>query len=119
MTAAADAILRYFREPPPRAPEDLGIMFTAHGVERFAPAGEIVEITPPLAVSPIPGSPHGLAFWRGKAYEVRGEASRAESFLLLSGSPSPFFVVSESRPRAVSRAAAPQIPDFREDHGGR
>jgi hypothetical protein len=119
MTTATDAILRYFREPPPRAPEDLGIVFTADGAERFAPAEAIVEIAPPLEVSALPGSPHGVAFWRGRAYEVRGNASRAASLLLLSAMPSPYFVVSESRPRAVSRAAVPDVPDFREDDGGR
>jgi len=119
VTTASEAILRYFREPPPRAPEDLGIVFTSNGAERFAPADSIVEITPPLEVSALPGSPHGVAFWRGRAYEVRGDASRAASLILLAGSPSPFFVVSESRPRAVSRAAVPAVRDFRENDGGR
>ncbi len=119
MTTASDAILRFFREPPPRAPKDLGIVFTSNGAERFAPAEAIVEITPPLVVSALPGSRHGVAFWRGRAYEVRGDASRAAGLLLLSGSPSPFFVVSESRPRAVSRAAVREVRDFREDDGER
>jgi hypothetical protein len=119
MTTSADAILRYFRDPPPPAPEDLGIVFTRDGTERFAPTEAIVEITPPLPVSALPGSPHGVAFWRGKAYEVRGDASRAVSLLLLTGSSSPFFVVSESRPRAVSRAAVPAVRVFREDDDGR
>jgi hypothetical protein len=119
VTTAAEAILRYFREPPPRAPEDLGIVFTVAGAERFAAARDVVEITPPLAVALLPGSADGVAFWRGRAYEVRGDASRAASFLLLSGSPSPFFVASDSRPRAASRAAVSGVPDFREDHVGR
>ena len=119
MTTAGEAILRYFREPPRRAPEDLGILFVAGGGEHFAGAGEIVEITPALPVAALPGSRHGVAFWRGKAYEVRGDASRAVNFLLVSGSSSPFFVVCESRPRAISRAEAPGVADFRESHGGR
>ncbi len=116
MTTAGDAIARYFREPPPRSPEDLGIVFASGGVDRFAPASVIVEITEPLPVSAIPGSPHGVAFWRGKAYEVRGNAARAANLLLVAGAASAYFVVSESRPRAVSRAAASGVPDFREDH---
>ena len=119
MTTAGEAILRYFREPPRRVPEDLGILFTAGGAARFAAAGEIVEITPALPVTALPGSPHGVAFWRGRAYEVRGDVSRAVNFLLVSGASSPFFVVSESRPRAVSRADAPGAAAFPEAHGGR
>ena len=119
MSAAREAILRYFREPPPLTPEDLGIVFAAGGREFFLDASEIVEITPALPVSSLPRSPHGVAFWRGRAIEVRGAASRAHNLLLLRGDPQDFFVVAEARPRAVSRADVPGIPFYRERHGRR
>ncbi|HKB69910.1 MAG TPA: hypothetical protein VKH46_03645 [Thermoanaerobaculia bacterium] len=119
MTAAAEAILRYFRQPPRRTPDDLGIVFGSEGAEYFAPAADLLEITPALPVSPLPGSPHGVAFWRGKAYEVRGNAAGAVNFILVGGGPAPFFAVSETRPRAVSRTEAPGPADYREAHGRR
>ena len=119
MSAAREAILRYFREPPPLTAEDLGIVFVSGGKDFFLDASEIVEITPALPVSELPATPHGVAFWRGRAIEVRGTASRAHHLLLLRGDPKDFFVVAESRPRAVSRAEAPEIPDYRERHGRR
>ena len=119
MTPAGEAILRYFREPPRLTPEDLGIVFTSGGKSWFAPASEVLEITPPLPVSPLPASPHGVAFWRGKAYEVRGDASAGVSFLLVAGGGAPRFAVSDTRPRAVSRAEEPDAADYREAHGGR
>lgn len=118
MTAAGEAILRYFREAPRQVPEDLGILFTLDGVERFAAAADVVEITPALAVSTLPGSARGIAFWRGRAYEVRGGAARAAQFLLVAGAGSPFFVASETLPRAVSRADVPGAAEFREAHAG-
>ena len=119
MSTAREAILRYFREPPPLTPEDLGIVFTAEGKAFFLDASEIVEITPALPVSALPRTPHGVAFWRGRAIEVRGESSRAHSLLLLRGDPQDFFVVADARPRAVSRAEVPEIPFYRERHGRR
>ena len=118
MTAAREAILRWFREAPRQVPDDLGIVFTAGGVERFAAAADVMEITPALAVTPLPGFAGGVAFWRGKAYEVRGASARAANFLLVSGPGAPFFVVSETRPRAVSRADVPGAAAFREAHVG-
>jgi hypothetical protein len=119
VTAAAEAILRYFREPPRLTPEDLGIVFTSGGRSWFVPAADVVEITPVLPVSPLPASPHGVAFWRGKAYEVRGDLSAAVNFLLVAGDGTPGFAVSETRPRAASRAEEPSAADYREAHVGR
>jgi hypothetical protein len=118
VTSAAEAILRYFREPPRLTPEDLGIVFTSEGRTWFVPAADVVEITPALPVSPLPASPHGVAFWRGKAYEVRGDAAAGVNFLLI-GDGAPAFAVSQTRPRAVSRADEPSAADYREAHGGR
>ena len=119
MSAAREAILRYFREPPPLTPEDLGIVFESEGREFFLDASEIVEITPPLSVSALPATGHGVAFWRGRAIEVRGAASHAWNLLLLRGDPKDFFVAAEARPRAVSRADAREIPVYRERPGRR
>lgn len=119
MTSAAEAILRYFREPSRRTPEDLGIVFRSEGNDYFAGAADVLEITPALPVSPLPGSPHGVAFWRGKAYEVRGAAAGAVNFILVAGDAAPFFAVSESRPRAVSRAEEAGPASYREAHGRR
>jgi hypothetical protein len=119
MSAAREAILKFFREPPRLTPEDLGILFETGGQGFFIEASEVVEITPPLPVSALPGSPHGVAFWRGRALEVRGVPDRAHHLLLLRGQPLDFFVVSENRPAAVSRADVPAAALYRERHGER
>jgi chemotaxis signal transduction protein len=119
MSAAREAILRFFREPPRLTAEDLGILFETGGQEFFLEASEIVEITPPLPVSGLPGSPHGVAFWRGRAVEVRGVPERAHYLLLVRGRPLDFFVVSENRPAAVSRSDVPAAALYREPHGER
>ena len=119
MSAAREAILKFFREPPRLTAEDLGILFETGGKEFFLDASDVVEITPPLPVSALPGSPHGVAFWRGRAVEVRGVPERAHHLLLVRGRPQDFFVVSENRPAAVSRADAPAAALYRERHGER
>jgi hypothetical protein len=119
MSAAREAILKFFREPPRLTPEDLGILFETGGQGFFIEASEVVEITPPLPVSALPGSPHGVAFWRGRALEVRGVPDRAHQLLLLRGQPLDFFVVSENRPAAVSRADVPAAALYRDRHGER
>ena len=119
MSAAREAILRFFREPPRLTAEDLGILFETGGEELFLDASEVVEITPALPVSALPGSSHGVAFWRGKAVEVRGAPERAHHLLLVRGRPQDFFVVSENRPAAVSRADAPGAALYRERNGER
>ena len=119
MSAAREAILRYFREPPRLTVEDLGILFRTGGEEFFLEAADVVEITPPLPMSSLPASPHGVAFWRGRAVEVRGEPSRARHLILVRGRPQDFFVVAEGRPSAVSRADAPATALYRERHDQR
>jgi hypothetical protein len=119
VSAARDAILRYFREPPSLSPPDLGIVFRTGGVEWFVEASAVVEITPPLPVSALPGSPYGVAFWRGRAIEVRGAASGGGNFLLLRRDQGEYFVVSDTRPMAASRGEAPEIPVYQEGHGER
>jgi hypothetical protein len=119
VSAAREAILKYFREPPRLTVEDLGILFRAGGEELFLAAGDVVEITPPLPISSLPGSSHGVAFWRGRAIEVRGEPSRARHLLLVRGNPLDFFVVAEDRPSAVSRADVAGTVLYRERHGQR
>jgi hypothetical protein len=119
VSAAREAILRYFREPPRLTVEDLGILFRAGGEEFFLGAVDVVEITPPLPISSLPGSPHGVAFWRGRAVEVRGVPSRARQLILVRGRPQDFFVVAEDRPSAVSRADVPETVLYGERHGQR
>jgi len=119
VSAAREAILRYFREPPRLTIDDLGILFPAGGEEYFLAAEDIVEITPTLPISSLPGSPHGVAFWRGRAVEVRGVPSRARYLVLVRGRPLDFFVVAEDRPSAVSRADVPEAALYRERHGQR
>jgi hypothetical protein len=119
MSAAREAILKFFREPPRLTAADLGILFETGGKEFFLDAADVVEITPPLPVSALPGSPHGVAFWRGRAVEVRGAPERAHHLLLVRGRPQDFFVVSENRPAAVSRADVPAAALYQERHGER
>jgi len=117
VTAAREAILRYFAEPPRRTPEDLGVVFTLSGRPVFVDAHDIVEITPPLAASRLPGGPSSVAFWRGKAFEVRGSAENARNFLLLRGAAGAHFVASDSVPRAVSRMESEDVPRYRREDG--
>jgi hypothetical protein len=51
--------------------------------------------------------------------EVRGVPERARHLLLVRGRPLDFFVVSENRPAAVSRADVPSAASYREFHGQR
>jgi hypothetical protein len=119
MSAAREAILEFFREPPRLTAEDLGILFETGGETFFLEASEVVEITPPLPVSALPERLHGVAFWRGRALEVRGVPERAHHLLLVRGRPLDFFVVSENRPAAVSRADVPAAALYRERYGER
>ena len=81
---ARRAIARYFPEPPALTPEDLGLMFRHAGRNVFLPAEAVVEITPAVLFSRFPGAPDlGIALWRGRALEVRGIESPAESFVLV------------------------------------
>lgn len=120
MSAAREAILRFFREPPRLTVDDLGILFTSGGESLFLEAAEVVEIAPPLPVSGLPASPHGVAFWRGRAIEVRGAVpSRVSHLILVRGRPQDFFVAAEDRPSAVSRADVPGAALYRERHAQR
>jgi len=119
VSAAREAILRYFREPPRLTVEDLGILFRTGGEEFFLEAAEVVEIAPPLPISSLPASPHGVAFWRGRAVEVRGSSAPARHLILVRGRPQDFFVVAEDRPSAVSRADVPGAALYRERDGKR
>lgn len=119
MSAAREAILTYFREPPRLTVDDLGILFRTGGEELFLEAADVVEITPALPVSSLPASPHGVAFWRGRAVEVRGVPAVASHLVLVRGRPQDFFVVAEGRPSAVSRADAPTTVLYWERHAQR
>jgi hypothetical protein len=86
-------------------PADLGLVIRHSGKEIFLPAESVIEIAPALSFSTLPGAPGvGIAFWRGRAIEVRGIGAVAESFVLVRGRDLDFFLTSESRPVAVSRA---------------
>ena len=115
MSAAREAILRFFREPPPATPEDLGIVFATGAGPRFVDARDVVEITPALPLAGLPGGRvRGVVFWRGRPYEVRGETAGAVNFILVRGRPEAFFVATAESPRAVGRSDAAGIPFFRE-----
>ncbi len=104
---ARRAIEQYFREPPPAAPDDLGLLVRHAGREIFLPASAVVEITPPLPFSALPGAPGiGVSFWRGRALEVRGLGRPARSFVLVRGKQTEFFLASETLPTAISQAIA-------------
>lgn len=118
MSAAREAILRFFREPPPAVPESLGIVFASGEGPRFVDAGDVVEITPVLPVAALPGAKGGVAIWRGRPYPVRGATAGAVNFLLLRGQPEAYFVASAEHPRAVGRSDAADVP-FLSDHHGR
>ncbi len=121
MTAYRDsparrAIGRYFREPPPLTPDDLGIVFRLDGRDVFLPARSVVEITPALPFSKLPGTAGvGVAFWRGRALEVRGMGPSAESFVLVRGEEKDFFLISETRPTAISQALAGDVRLYTEE----
>ena len=116
MPPARRAIARYFREPPPSTPDDLGLVFGHAGRGVFVPATSVVEIAPPLPFSLLPGAPGvGIAFWRGRALEVRGIGGPAESFVLVRGTRQDHFLVAETRPAAVSRALAGNVPTYTEE----
>ncbi|MGH9441210.1 MAG: hypothetical protein ACRD16_02935 [Thermoanaerobaculia bacterium] len=113
---ARRAITRYFREPPAHTPDDLGIVFGHAGKGVFLPAEAVVEIAPALPSSALPGAPgFGVAFWRGRALEVRGIGNAAESFVLVRGAKTDFFLVAETRPVAISRALASDVESYRDD----
>lgn len=96
-------------------PADLGLTFRHAGKEVFLPADSVVEITPSLSYSAVPGaSGIGISFWRGRAIEVRGIGSVAESFVLVRGSDREFFLTSEDRPVAISRALAGNAAPYTE-----
>ena len=115
MSAAREAILRFFQEPPPATPENLGIVFATAGGPRFVDAREVVEITPALPLAGFPGArARGVAFWRGRPYEVRGETAGATNFILLRGRAEAFFVATAESPRAMGRSDAAAVPPFRE-----
>lgn len=121
MTDARDfparrAIEKYFREPPPSAPDDLGLVLRHAGREIFLPASAVVEITPALGYSTLPGSPNlGVAFWRGRALEVRGLGPTANTFVLVRDGSREFFLVAETVPAAVSRALAGDVELYSEE----
>ena len=113
---ARRAIARYFREPPALTPDDLGLVFGHAGRGVFVPAESVVEITPVLAFSLLPGAPGvGVSFWRGRALEVRGIGAGAESFVLVRGARQDFFLVAETRPTAISRALAKGVVPYSEE----
>jgi hypothetical protein len=113
---ARRAIAKYFREPPALTPDDLGLVFGHAGKGVFVPAESVVEIAPVLPFSLLPGAPGvGVAFWRGRALEVRGIGGSAESFVLVRGAKHDFFLVADTRPAAVSRMLAGDIEPYREE----
>jgi hypothetical protein len=107
-SAARDAIVRFFPEPPDYSTHELGILFRFQGRRLFVDAHRVVEITPPVPTSPLPGEAgRGVAFWRGGAHEVRTGTAPAVAFLLLKTEGREFFVASEENPRAVRRKELP------------
>jgi hypothetical protein len=113
---ARRAIAKYFREPPPAAPDDLGLVLRYAGRDIFLPASIVVEITPALASSSLPGAPGlGVAFWRGRALEVRGLGPVARSFVLIRGRQAEFFLVAETLPAAISQALAGNVELYAEE----
>jgi hypothetical protein len=116
---AREAIPRFFAEPPPISPPDLGIEIRFRGRPYFLEAGRVVEIiaAPPVSRLPAAGRARGVAFWRGRAHLVVGEATEATLYLvLIRRAESSLFCAVQDTPRLVSRAGkSPAAENFPED----